>query len=83
MDVSFKETGSSKHRAHSLLRKYEYSSYSIYIGIRIEKLISSKMILSCFKYYNKGKLFHNSIESDIRIRANSERKIVLTLQHLR
>ena len=46
------------------------SSYSMYIGKKEEKLISSERILSCFKNNNKRKLYQDFVESDIRLKAD-------------
>lgn len=50
--------------------EYEYSSYSMYIGKKEEKLISSEKILSCFKDNNKRKLYQDFVESYIRLKSD-------------
>ena len=50
--------------------EYEYSSYSMYIGKKEEKLISSGRILSCFKDNNKRKLYQDFVESAIRLKSD-------------
>jgi putative transposase len=43
--------------------EYEYSSYSMYIGMRVEKLISSERMLSYFKGDNKRNLYQDFLFS--------------------
>ena len=52
------------------LEEYEYSSYSMYIGKKEERLISSEKILSCFKDNNKRKLYKNFVENYIRLKSD-------------
>ena len=46
--------------------EYRWSSYTMFIGKKVEKLINSDIVLKYFKYDNKHKLYKEFVESKIK-----------------
>lgn len=65
-------------RANMVIKpeEYEWSSYSMIIGINKEKLIDSKKILSYFKVKNNRELYRKFVESAIKTKVDEEGDVV-------
>jgi len=50
--------------------EYDYSSYSMYIGCKKEKLISSQRVLACFKEEFRRELYRGFVEKNIESKSS-------------
>lgn len=56
--------------------KYQWSSYSMYIGMKEGKLVNSDKILSYFKIKNARELYKEFVESAIKIKLDEGEEVI-------
>lgn len=58
------------------LEEYEWSSYSMIIGLSKENIIDSKKILSYFKFGNSRELYRRFVENAIKIKPIEDEEVI-------
>lgn len=56
--------------------EYEWSSYCMFIGLKKEKLIDSKKILSYFKIDSSRELYRKFVESAIKVKISEGKEVI-------